>query len=55
MKNVNADSEAKKELEERGGYLIVPCLIVNGTAIYDSTKIIDWLSENQEYLSKSTP
>jgi glutaredoxin len=53
MKNVNADPEAKEELQKLGGYMIVPCLIVNGNPIYDSSKIIDWLSENQEYLSKS--
>lgn len=55
MKNVNADATAKEELLKNGGYMIVPCLLVNGTAIYDSFRIIDWLSENQEYLSKSTP
>lgn len=51
MKNVNADASAKKELLEQGGYLIVPCLIVDGNPIYDSSHIIEWLSENQEDLS----
>jgi glutaredoxin len=53
MKNVKIDNPARKELEEIGGYLIVPCLIVNGEAIYNANDIIDWLSEHQEDLSKS--
>jgi len=53
MKNVNGDAAAKEELLKNGGYMIVPCLFVDGTPIYDSSKIIEWLSENQEYLSKS--
>lgn len=53
MKNVKADRKAKDELKEIGGYLVVPCLIVNGMAIYDANDIIDWLSAHQEDLSKS--
>lgn len=52
MKNVAGNQEAKDELVKYGGYLIVPCLVVNGNAIYDAPKIIDWLSQNQQYLSK---
>lgn len=55
MKNVYADPTAKEELLKYGGYMVVPCLLVNLDPIYDSSKIIDWLSANQEYLSKSTP
>jgi glutaredoxin 3 len=53
MKNVKTDNPARKELEEIGGYLIVPCLIVNGQAIYNASDIIDWLSAHQEDLPKS--
>ncbi|MBS0649150.1 MAG: glutaredoxin [Verrucomicrobia bacterium] len=52
LKNVLGDQEAKDELVKYGGYLIVPCLVVNGNAIYDAQNIIDWLSQNQQYLSK---
>lgn len=44
LRNVLRDPEAKKELQEYGGYMIVPCLVVNGRAIYDATDIIEWLS-----------
>jgi len=54
MKNVRGDSAARDELQQRGGHLVVPCLIVNGEAIYDSNDIIDWLSAHQEDLSKSS-
>jgi len=50
MKNVKADRKAKDELQEIGGHLVVPCLIVNGTAIYDANDIIDWLSAHQQDL-----
>jgi len=53
MKNVKADRKAIEELQVLGGHLIVPCLIINGTAIYDANDIIDWLSAHQEDLSKS--
>lgn len=53
MKNVKIDNPARDELLELGGYLIVPCLIVNGDAIYNAGDIIDWLSAHQEDLSKS--
>ncbi len=53
MKNVKIDNPARKELEEQGGYLVVPCLIVNGQAIYDANDIIDWLSDHQDDLPKS--
>jgi glutaredoxin 3 len=51
MKNVSGDDDAKRELVEVGGYPIVPCLFVNGEAIYDVNAIIKWLSLHQQYLS----
>jgi glutaredoxin len=54
MKNVKADPAAKEELQQQGGHLVVPCLIVNGEPIYDANNIIDWLSAHQEDLSKSS-
>ena len=54
MKNVKMDPEAKEELLEQGGHLVVPCLMVDGEPIYDANKIIEWLSAHQEDLSKST-
>ncbi|HEX4839478.1 MAG TPA: glutathione S-transferase N-terminal domain-containing protein [Rhabdochlamydiaceae bacterium] len=53
MKNVKIDNPARKELEEIGGDLIVPCLIVNGEAIYNANDIIAWLSAHQDDLPKS--
>ncbi len=46
LKNVAASPQAKKELEILGGHLIVPCLIVDGTPIYNDTDIIAWLKSN---------
>ena len=52
MKNVKIDGVAREELIERGGYAVVPCLIIDGRALYDANLIIDWLSLHQEDLSK---
>jgi glutaredoxin len=52
LKNVKTDSTARDELLEIGGYLVVPCLIINGNPIYNANDIIDWLSAHQEDLSK---
>ena len=47
MKNVKEDKVGRKELLEKGGKLQVPCLLVNGTAIYDSEAIIEWLATHR--------
>ena len=53
LRNVLRDPEAKKELQEYGGYMIVPCLVVEGKAIYDAPDIIDWLSFHQTKTTSS--
>ena len=50
MKDVLTDKEAKKELVEIGGKPIVPCLVIDGKALYDSDAIIEWLSKHQNIL-----
>lgn len=45
MKDVLYDAQAKTELKQYG-YMIVPCLVVKGTPIYDANDIIEWLSKN---------
>jgi glutaredoxin 3 len=50
MKNVQRSSEGRDELLKVGGKLQVPCLVVNGKAIYESDAIIDWLSQHQNSL-----
>jgi len=54
MKNVKADKAARDELVQRGGYLVVPCLIVDGRPIYDANDIIAWLSAHQSLLKNSS-
>ena len=54
LRNVLKDPAAKQELQEYGGYMIVPCLVVNGKAIYDASDIIAWLSIHQGDLTKSS-
>ena len=47
LKNVNGNASAKNELEEKGGELRVPCLIVDDGAIYGADNIISWLKSHQ--------
>jgi glutaredoxin len=53
MKNVDKDVQAKQELKRIGGRMQVPCLVINGEALYESQDIINWLSQHQDYLEKA--
>lgn len=44
-KNVR-HKEFEKELVQSGGRRNVPCLVVQGQAIYGSSEIIDWMQEH---------
>lgn len=46
MKNTIQDASAKSELLNIGGKSQVPCLIMNGTAMYESDDIIEWLKHH---------
>ncbi len=46
MKNILMDSQAKAELLEIGGKTQVPCLVIDGKALYESDDIIDWIQQN---------
>jgi len=46
MKNVSENSEIRQELMTIGGKTQVPCLIIDGKALYESDDIVQWLGEN---------
>ncbi len=50
MKNIQNDTRGKEELKKIGGKSQVPCLVINGKAMYESADIIRWLSQNQAFL-----
>ena len=50
MKNLQHNSKNKDELRRIGGKTQVPCLVINGKAMYESTAIIQWLSQNKSIL-----
>lgn len=50
MKNLQQDNKGKEELRKIGGKAQVPCLIINGKAMYESAAIIQWLSQNKSNL-----
>ena len=48
LKNISENPDAKQELLSIGGKTQVPCLLIDGKALYESLDIIRWLSENKE-------
>lgn len=56
LRNVDADSDGRKELIKIGGKAQIPCLVIDGRALYESDEIIEWMEKNivekQELRSK---
>ncbi|MEB3429195.1 glutaredoxin [Citroniella saccharovorans] len=46
MRNIDENESIKNELIEKGGKNQVPCLLIEGKAMYESSDIIDYLKEN---------
>ena len=46
MKDIYADPANRAELIKIGGMAQVPCLVIDGTALYESLDIIEWFKKN---------
>jgi glutaredoxin len=46
MKDTHADPANKAELMTIGGKTQVPCLVIDGIALYESMDIIEWFKRN---------
>jgi glutaredoxin 3 len=46
MRDTMRDAGAKEELVSLGGKAQVPCLLIDGKPLYESSDIIDWFEEN---------
>ncbi len=46
MKNTLSNQEFRQELLGIGGKTQVPCLVIDGKALYESDDIIVWFKEN---------
>ena len=46
MKNTKENNDFREELKEQGGKTQVPCLMIDGKALYESDDIISWLQAN---------
>lgn len=51
MKNIQNDPAAKEILKNQGGKSQVPCLFIDGKALYESDSIIDWMANHKDQLS----
>ena len=51
LKDITATADARDELEHLGGKAQVPCLFIDGKALYESDEIIAWLEKHKEELS----
>ena len=45
-RDTRADPGARDELERIGGMTQVPCLVIDGQALYESRDIVAWLEQN---------
>jgi len=45
-RNIYEDDEAYRTLRRVGGKIQVPCLMIDGDAMYESDDIIAWMAEN---------
>ncbi len=46
MKDTHENPAYRQELIKIGGKPQVPCLVINGKALYESNAIIEWLKVN---------
>ena len=46
MKNTRENPKFREELVKLGGKPQVPCLVIDGQALYESDKIIEWIKTN---------
>ena len=47
LKDVSGNPEARQELMTVGGKTQVPCLSIDGKALYESDDIIQWIGDNK--------
>ena len=47
LKDIHLDPLAKQELIKIGGKPQVPCLVIDGKALYESLDIIEWFKQNK--------
>ena len=46
LKDTSSNPANREELRKIGGKTQVPCLVINGKALYESDDIIKWLGAN---------
>ncbi|MBI5273470.1 MAG: glutathione S-transferase N-terminal domain-containing protein [Chlamydiales bacterium] len=50
MKNISTNPQYITQLVQVGGKKQVPCLVINGKAMYESDTIINWLDKHKDQL-----
>jgi glutaredoxin 3 len=48
MKDIHENMDFRDELIKIGGKKQVPCLVIDGKALYESTDIIEWFKKNYD-------
>lgn len=49
MKDIMENPAYREELIKIGGKAQVPCLVIDGQALYESLDIIDWFKKNYDH------
>jgi len=50
LKDIEEDPKAREELLHLGGKAQVPCLFIDGTPLYESDDIVEYLKEKKDSL-----
>lgn len=53
MKDTLSDEKHRQELLEIGGKTQVPCLVIDGKALYESDDIIAWFKDNWKRIKQA--
>lgn len=53
-KYIDGNPELRQELKNKGGKIQVPCLFVDGTPLYGSKNIIEWMKKHPERLEDAS-
>lgn len=48
FKNIRKNEKDREQLIETGGKSQVPCLVIDGKPLYESSDIIEWLRNNPQ-------
>jgi len=53
LRNIHEHPDIRNELIKIGGKAQIPCLVIDGKALYESNDILAWMEKNLEEIKRS--